>query len=272
MDRIDVDDPADPRIVEYTGMRDHDLRLRRESPGGDLAGIFVAEGDIVVERALAAGYRIRSALVDATRTRPLPAAVPAATTVFAAGPDVVHHITGMAVHRGMMATFDRRPLPDADDVLAAATRVVILERVVNPTNLGIIARSARGLGADALLFDPTSVDPLYRRASRVSMGEVFGLPTARLAAFPDGLDRVTAHGFSLVALTPDPGATSIDDVVFAPDAKVGLVLGSEGPGLAEDTMDRIGLRVRIPLHDGVDSLNVAAAAAIACYVLGRGRN
>lgn len=270
-ERVPVDDPRDPRIVEYTGLRDHDLRLRRESPGGDLAGIFLAEGDIVVERALRAGYRIRSALIDATRTRPLPAGIDGSVTVFTAGPEVVRHITGMAVHRGMMATFDRRPVPDAARVLAAATRVVVLERVVNPTNLGIIARSARGLGADALLLDPTGVDPLYRRASRVSMGEVFGLPYARLAAFPAGLDLVTGHGFSLVALTPDPAAESIDDVVFAPDDKVALVLGSEGPGLAEATMERIGRRVRIPLRGDVDSLNVAAATAIACYVLGRGR-
>ena len=268
---VRVDDPSDARIVEYTGMRDHDLRLRRESPGGDLAGIFVAEGDIVVERALAAGYEIRSALIDATRTKPLPEAIPDGTTVFTAGPDVVRHITGMGVHRGMMATFDRRAVPSPEVVLATATRVVVLERVVNPTNLGIIARSARGLGADALLLDPTSVDPLYRRASRVSMGEVFGLPHARLPHFPEGLDVVAQHGFSLVALTPDESATSIDDVTFASGDKVALVLGSEGPGLAEATMDRIGLRVRIPLHGGVDSLNVAAAAAIACYVLGRGR-
>ena len=271
MASISVDDPDDVRIVAFTGLRDHDLRLRRESPGGDLAGLFLAEGDLVVERALAAGYRLRAALVDATRTKSLPASVPPDTTVFTAGPDVVRRITGMAVHRGMLALFERRAVPPPSDVLVDATRVVVLERVVNPTNLGIIARTARGLGADALLLDPTGVDPLYRRASRVSMGEVFGLPYARLPAFPDGLDVVGDHGFTHIALTPDATATSIDDVSFAPDEKVALVLGSEGPGLATETMERIGLRVRIPLHGGVDSLNVAAAAAIACYVLGRGR-
>ncbi len=266
-----VEDPDDERIAEYTGLRDHDLRRRREQPGGDLAGIFVAEGDVVVERAVRAGYRIRSALVDATRTKPLPAVVPAGTPVFAASPAVVRHITGMAVHRGMMAVLHRRPDRTAAEVLAPATRAVVLERVVNPTNLGIIARSAVGLGADALLLDPTSVDPLYRRASRVAMGEVFALPHARLPHFPEGLDVVADHGFSLLALTPDPQATPIDDVRFATDEKVALVLGSEGPGLDPATLARIGHRVRIPLHGGVDSLNVAAAAAIACYVLGRGR-
>ncbi len=264
-------DPDDPRIAEYSGLRDHDLRRRREAPGGDLHGIFVAEGDIVVERALRAGYRIRSALVDATRTRPIPSAVPSSTTVFAAGPEVVRRITGMGVHRGMMAVMERRPVPDPEQVLGAATRVVVLEGVVNPTNLGIIARSAVGLGADAMLLDPTCVDPLYRRSSRVSMGEVFALPYARLPRFPDGLDVVAANGFELLALTPDRSAEAIDDVAFDADEKVALVLGSEGPGLASDTMERVGRRVRIPLHGGVDSLNVAAAAAIACYVLGRGR-
>lgn len=271
VEHLTVSDPDDPRISEYTGLRDHDLRRRREAPGGDLDGIFVAEGDVVVERALRAGYRIRSALIDATRKKPLPDAVPPATTVFAAGPEVVMRITGMGMHRGMMAVLERRPVPSPDVVLAGATRVVVLERVVNPTNLGIIARSAVGLGADAMLLDPTCVDPLYRRASRVAMGEVFGLPHARLPHFPDGLDVVTDHGFSLLALTPDPAAQVIDDLVIAPDERVALVLGSEGPGLDRATMDRIGRRVRIPLHGGVDSLNVAAAAAIACYVLGRGR-
>ncbi len=191
--------------------------------------------------------------------------------VFAAGPDVVLRITGMGVHRGVMASLDRRPEATAADVLAGATRIVVLENVNNPTNLGVIARSAVGLGADALLLDPSCCDPLYRRASRVAMGEVFALPWARLEPFPAGLDQVTGADFSLLALTPDPAAESIDDLVLAPDERVALVLGAEGPGLTEDTMDRIGRRVRIPLHGGVDSLNVGAAAAIACYVLGRGR-
>jgi len=268
---VTVTDPDDPRIAEYTGLRDHVLRRRREAPGGDLDGIFIAEGDLVVERAVRAGYPVRSVLIDATRTAPVPGVVPADVTVFAAGPEVVLRITGMGVHRGMMAVLGRLPVPEPESVLAGSTRVVVLEGVVNPTNLGVIARSAVGLGADALLLDPTCVDPLYRRASRVAMGEVFGLPYARLPRFPDGLDVVRAAGFSLLALTPDPGAETIDEVAFAPDERVALVLGSEGPGLTPDTMDRVGRRVRIPLHGGVDSLNVAAAAAIACYVLGRGR-
>lgn len=268
---IRVDDPSDPRIEEFLGLRDHELRRRREAPGGELHGIFIAEGDLVVERALRAGYRLRSVLVDATRTLPLPTAIPADVPVYAAGQEVVLRITGMAMHRGLIASLDRGPDRRLDEVLAGATRVVVLENVNNPTNLGVIARSAMGLGADALLLDPSCCDPLYRRASRVAMGEVFALPWARTRRFPDGLDPIVDAGFTLLALTPDPRAESIDDLRFAPDEKVALVLGAEGPGLTEETMGRVGRRVRIPLHAGVDSLNVGAAAAIACYVLGRGR-
>jgi len=268
--RIPVDDPADPRIAEFIGLRDAQLRRRREAAGGDLAAIFIAEGDIVIERAVRAGYRLRSLLVDATRTSPLPSAA-AAVPVFAAGPALVLTITGMAMHRGCLASFDRRPVPTPGEVLADATRVVVLENLNNPTNLGVIARSAVGLGADALILDPSCCDPLYRRASRVAMGEVFGLPYAYTQRFPGGLDVVTDAGFSLIALTPEVGAEPIDDVVLAPEEKVALVLGSEGPGLTADTLNRVHRQVRIPIHGGVDSLNVAAAAAIACYVLGRGR-
>lgn len=268
---IPVDDPADPRIEEFMGLRDAELRRRRESAGGDLAGIFIAEGDVVVERALRAGYRVRSVLIDASRTQPLPAALPADAPVFAAGPDLVLRITGMGVHRGVMASFARRRVPTPAEVLAGATRVVVLENVSNPTNLGIIARSAIGLGADALILDPTCCDPLYRRASRVAMGEVFALPYAYAPRFPTGLDVVVDAGFSLLALTPDAAAESIDDLAFGPDEQVALVLGAEGPGLTADTMARIGRRVRIPIRPGIDSLNVGAAAAIACYALGRGR-
>ena len=266
-----VDDPDDPRIEEFLGLRDHELRRRREGPNGDLAGIFIAEGDLVVERAVRAGYQLGSVLVDATRTLPLPAAIGPDVPVYAAGQEVVLKITGMAMHRWLIASLDRGPDRPVGEVLAGATRVVVLENVNNPTNLGVIARSAMGLGADALLLDPSCCDPLYRRASRVAMGEVFALPWARTARFPDGLDPVVDAGFTLLALTPDPDAEPIDDLAFAPDEKVALVLGAEGPGLTDQTMDRIGRRVRIPLHGGVDSLNVGAAAAIACYVLGRGR-
>lgn len=268
---VPVDDPDDPRVVEYLGLRDHDLRRRREGPGGDLAALFIAEGDLVVERAVRAGYRLRSVLIDATRSTPLPDVVTPDVPVFAAGPDVVRRITGMPMHRGLLAAFHRGPERVAADVTAAATRLVVLENVNNPTNLGVIARSAAGLGADGLLLDPSCCDPLYRRASRVAMGEVFALPWARTRRFPGGLDDLVDAGFRLIALTPDPTAAPIDDLDLAPDERAALLLGAEGPGLSPEAFALVHDRVRIPIRPGVDSLNVGAAAAIACYVLGRGR-
>ena len=181
-ERIAVDDPDEPRVAVFVGLRDQALRGRREAAGGDLAGLFIAEGDLVVERADRAGYRLRALLLDATRTKPLPVEPVDGVPVYAGGPDVIRRITGLAVHRGVMGCFERRPVPDAETVLDGVRRVVVCENVANPTNLGLVARSASALGVDALLLDPTSCDPLYRRASRVSMGEVYARPTVDRSA------------------------------------------------------------------------------------------
>ena len=154
-------------------------------------------------------------------------------------------------------------------MLEHARRIVVLEGVNNPTNLGIIARSAAALGIDAMLLDTVCCDPLYRRSSRVAMGEVFKLPYARLGAFPGGLDMLHEHGFELVALTPDVDALPIDHLQLAADARVALLFGAEGPGLTDATLSRCDHQVRIPMHDGVDSLNIAAAAAIAIWCVSR---
>ncbi len=269
MPRHLVDDPDDPRIADFIGLRDHDLRRRREARGGDMAGLFVAEGDIVVQRAMRAAYRVRGLLVDATRTEPLPPEIGADVPVFAAGPRVLERITGLGVHRGVLATFDRRPVPPPAEVVAGATRVVVLENVVNPTNVGVIARSAAAFGYEALLLDHACCDPLYRRASRVAMGEVFGLPPAWLGRLPDGLAVLRERGFTIVALTPDGGAEDLDVVVagFAHDERVALLLGAEGHGLRPDTVVAADRRVRIPISAAVDSLNVGAAAAVALYAV-----
>lgn len=268
-----VNDPADARIGEFVGLRDRDLRVRdRATAATDspLDAVFIAEGDPVVARAVRAGFDLVTLLVDATRTRPLPDGVEAAAgVIYGAGPEVLQRITGMGGHRGCLGVFRRRPLPSLDEVLTGARRVLVMERVVNPINLGVIARTAVGLGMDAMVLDDASVDPLYRRASRVAMGEVFEFPYARAGRFPAGLEAVGAAGFTLVALTPADGAESIDDIAFGPDERVALVLGSEGPGLTDETMERCDRRVSIPLSGNVDSLNVGAAAAIACYAITR---
>jgi len=268
--RTPVDDPDDPRIAEFVGLRDRELAGPRE--GGRRApadGLFIAEGDVVAARALRAGYRLRAALVDATRAEPLPAEVPADARVYAAAPAVLRRITGLGVHRGMLASFDRRPVPPAAEVLAAARRVVVLERVSNPTNLGVIVRSAAGLGIDAVLLDPTCTDPLYRRVARVAMGECYAFPWAWLPRLPGGLGPVRDAGFRLLALTPDPEAVPIDRVQVGAGERVALLFGAEGPGLSAATLAAADERVGIPMRGGVDSLNVGVAAGIACWVLGR---
>ncbi len=269
--RIEVDDPADPRIEVFQGLRDHVLRQRRELPDGDMAGVFVAEGDVVVERALRAGYRLHSILVDGKRTRPLPEVVDDRVPVYAAGPEVLQRITGYHLHRGCLACFARRPLPPLEEVVAGATTVAVMEAINNPTNLGVILRCAVGLGIDAYFLDPTCCDPLYRRCGRVSMGEAFATPYARLDRFPEGLEPLRRAGFELVALTPDPDAEPIDELRYDPDDRVALLLGAEGPGLTDPTLVAADRRVRIPMAGLVDSINVGSAAAVAFYAIGQAR-
>jgi tRNA G18 (ribose-2'-O)-methylase SpoU len=271
-----IDDPRDPRIARFVGLRDREL-ARRVAPGG--RGVFIAEGDVVAERALRAGYEPLAVLVDASRGDPLPPGMDAGVPVFGAAPAVLQRITGLGVHRGLLACFERRPPRPAADVLDAARRVVVLERVSNPTNLGVILRSAAGLGMDAVLLDPTCSDPLYRRTSRVAMGEGYGFPWAWIPRLPGGLDALRPHGFRLVALTPDDGAVPLDELaldgaggggVGGSDERVALLFGAEGPGLSPGTLAAADVRAGIPMRGGVDSLNVGVAAGIAFWVLGRG--
>ncbi|HET6951653.1 MAG TPA: RNA methyltransferase [Acidimicrobiales bacterium] len=261
---IAVDDPADPRIAAFVGLRDRELA--RRVPRGGL-GVFIAEGDIVAARALRAGYRLRALLVDATRTDPLPAGLPSDAPVYAAAPPVLQRITGLGVHRGLLGCFDRRPPRLADDVIAGARRVVVLERVSNPTNLGVVLRSAAGLGLDAVLLDPTCSDPLYRRTSRVAMGEGYALPWAWIPRLPGGLGVLRAHGFRTVALTPASDAVPIDGLGLGDDERVALLFGAEGPGLSAATLAAADRRAAIPMRGGVDSLNVGVAAGIAFWEL-----
>ncbi len=261
-----VDRPDDPRVADYVGLTDGARRMRHEAG----AGFFIAEGEKVIARTAAAGYPPRSLLLSPQRLADLTPAVAALDCpVYVASYDVLQAVTGFHVHRGALASFGRLPLRTAQDVLAEATRVVVMEAVTNHTNLGAVFRSAAALGMDAVLLSPNSCDPLYRRTVRVSMGQVFSVPYAFLERWPDGIDDVRAAGFRVLALTPHPDATDLADITVAPDDKVALVFGAEGPGLTEEVMAASDERVRIPMAAGVDSLNVGAAAAVACWVLGR---
>ena len=176
-------------------------------------------------------------------------------------------MTGFHVHRGVLASFHRRPLPQPEAVLAAANRVAICEDVNNHTNLGAIFRAAAGLGIDAVLLSPSCADPLYRRSVRVSMGEVFAVPYARLAPWPAALERVREAGFSLLALTPAADAVPLQSLAPAHRVRPALLLGAEGAGLSPAALAASEARVAIPMRRGVDSLNVAAAAAVAFWEL-----
>jgi tRNA G18 (ribose-2'-O)-methylase SpoU len=242
------------------------LRTTWEPPHG----VFIGESELVIRRALAAGYRPRSMVMAPEwldRMTDLIDAVDA--PVYAAPYTVLKQLTGFNVHRGALASFHRKPLPTAQEVGREARRVVLLEDIVSHTNLGAVFRCAAALGMDAVLLSPSCADPLYRRSVRVSMGQVFAIPYARCAAWPDDLAWLTAEGFELVALTPGEDAQPIDALSYAADDRIAVLLGSEGPGLSESALGHATAQVRIPMSRGVDSLNVAAAAAVAFWVLGR---
>lgn len=261
----EITDAGDPRVADYVGLTDAARRMRHEPE----AGFFLAEGEAVALRAAAAGYPARSLLLSPQRRADLePALLQLGCPVHVASFDVLRAVTGFHVHRGVLASFGRLPVPPVERVVATARRVVVMEEVTNHTNLGAVFRSAAGLGMDAVLLGPRSCDPLYRRAVRVSMGQVFAVPYAYLSRWPEGLGDLRAAGFRVLALTPDPAAVRLEDVRVAEGDRVALVLGAEGPGLTEAALAASDERVRIPMSAGVDSLNVAAAAAVACWVLG----
>ncbi len=268
-----VESPDDPRLAQFR-LRERELRPRRmpaRATKGDASenvepGLFVAEGDLVVDRALAAGCTPRAALTDSTRPAAVLERFPTDVPVYTASAEARRMLTGLGVALDVIALFERPPLDDYRRLIDRARNVIVLEDVDNPTNVGAIVRSAAALGVDGLVLDRNSSDPLSRRALRVSMGTAFGLGTARHTSIVEVIEKLERSGYVVHALTPDAQATDISNVVPSGD-RVAIVLGSERQGLSADTLARIASRVRIPMADGVDSLNVAAAAAVACYAL-----
>ena len=267
---VAVQDPADPRLRDYTGLTDVALRRVREPA----EGLFIAESNAVIRRALAAGHRLRSVLM-APRWLPevpdvLAAAAEHGAEVFVAEEPVLREITGFHLHRGALASVHRPPLPAVADLVAGARRVAVLEDVVDHTNVGAVFRSAAALGVEAVLVSPRCADPLYRRSVRVSMGTVFQVPWTRLDPWPGGLDDLRALGFTVAALALAPDAVPLGDFAAAAPERTALLLGTEGDGLSASAVAAADVSVRIPMSGGVDSLNVAAASAVAFWALQEG--
>jgi tRNA G18 (ribose-2'-O)-methylase SpoU len=260
-----ISDPEDERIGDYRALTDVELRTRWEPPHG----LFIAEGELVLRRAMRSGYALRSVLVDEKRVRQVRDLLDGEAPVFAGSQRVLDAIAGFHVHRGVLASFRRKPLPEAADLLATARRIVVLEDLNNHTNIGAIFRGAAALGMDAVLLSPTCADPLYRRSVRVSMGEVFAVPYAKLEPWPEGLAVVRGHGFSVLALTPAVDAVPMQRLTPAQRERPALLFGAEGSGLSAAALAASDARVVIPMRSGVDSLNVAAAAAVAFWELVR---
>jgi tRNA G18 (ribose-2'-O)-methylase SpoU len=266
---ITVNDPADPRLQDYVRLTDVNLRRSLEAP----AGLFIAEGEKVIRRAVAAGYRVRSLLVTPARLASVADIAQAcAGAVYLVSPETARQVTGYQVHRGALASLQRRPLPPVAGVVGRARRIVVLEDIVDHTNVGAIFRCVAALGFDGVILAPRCADPLYRRSVRVSMGAVLAVPYARMDDWREGLSEIRAAGFSLLALTPAPDAVPISSAAVRAGpagARLALLLGTEGDGLSARWRDQADVRVRIPISPSVDSLNVASAAAIACFTLGR---
>ncbi len=252
---VTIDSVDDVRVGDYVGLK----QLRRES-----AEYFIVESVTAIERLVDSPYPIRSMLLThAAHDRLAPRLGAIDAPIYVASPDVLNAIAGFNLHRGALASAARVSGPSLAAVLATARRIVVLEGSNDHENIGAIARSARGLGIDALVLDPTCADPLYRRSVRVSMGEILHLPVVRCEHWPAALAQMQAAGFETWALTP----TGTDDLLSTPPpARLALVAGAEGPGLSEVAKAACTRRVAIALRAGVDSLNLGHALAIAMAV------
>lgn len=267
---IEITDFSAPELDIYARLTENQL-LNRHEPE---KGLFIAESPKVVERALDAGCTPVSLLLErkhiAGEARSILARC-GGVPVYTADFDILTKLTGFALTRGVLCAMRRPPLPSAAKVCAGARRIAVLENVMNPTNVGAIFRSAAALGIDAVLLTPDCSNPLYRRAIRVSMGTVFQIPWTWLEKTPEQSDimQLKALGFKTAAMALTDNSLSISDSHLAAEKKLAVILGSEGDGLCEATLADCDYTIRIPMAHGVDSLNVAAASAVAFWELCR---
>lgn len=263
---IEITDFNAPELDVYARFSEVQL-LNREFPE---KGLFIAESPKVIERALDAGYEPVSCLMEKKHIegegRPILERI-GDVPVFCAEFDILTQLTGFKLTRGMLCAMKRKPLPDVKKLCENKNRIVVLDRVMNPTNVGAIIRSAAALGMDAVLLTPGCSDPLYRRAARVSMGTVFQIDWTFLT--DDNLDEIKTLGYKTVAMALKDNSLSVDDPRLTAEKKLAVIMGTEGDGLADDTIAGCDFTVKIPMYHGVDSLNVAAASAVAFYQLGK---
>lgn len=270
LETIVVNDASDPRLADYHGLSDR-LGIHRGNR-------FICEGRLIVEHLVHSGYAIRSVFLAENwlqRMGPTLALIPTGVPIYVAPEPVLDKIVGFAFHRGILACGEIVNPPSAADLVQRCSRLILLEDLSNHDNMGSIFRSTSALwGPDAgVLLSPGCCHPLYRKSVRVSMGHALRIPFATLDPWPDGLDGLKEAGFTVLGLTPGPGSVELSQAAAAigPNRKLALLLGAEGPGLANSTLAKVDQRVRIDIAAHADSLNVGVAAAIAMYHLGPGR-
>jgi tRNA G18 (ribose-2'-O)-methylase SpoU len=260
MDPVPIERADDPRIADYVNLSDPELRQRVEAD----RGFFIAEGPIVIRTLLSTNHQVRSVLVTSRQAAVLADVLgDLRAPVYVVSPEVMRQTVGFDLHRGAVAAAERYPLPALESVLAGTTRIAMLERVNDHENLGALFRNAAAFGIDAVLLCPQCSDPLYRRSVRVSTGLVLTVPWTRAQPWPEAIGRVRDLGFTVLALTPARDARRLDAVGVGADERVAILVGAEGPGLSTEALAAASTRVRIPMAAGVDSLNVAVAAAVA---------
>lgn len=266
---IEIENADDERLADYVRLRESALRHSLEAA----EGLFIAEGAKVIRRAILAGYRPRSFLLARRWLAELSDLIDAVpdVPVYLVTEQIAEAVTGFHVHRGALASLHRMQRHSVAGLVASARRLVVTEDLADHANVGAVARNAAGLGWDGLLLSPGCADPLYRRAVKVSMGAVLTLPWARMADSTTGLEQLHQAGFTVAALALSPAAVSLAAFAAqlqAQPRKLAVLLGTEGHGLSATWLRQADVVVRIPMQAGIDSLNVAAAAAIACYALG----
>jgi tRNA G18 (ribose-2'-O)-methylase SpoU len=255
----------DPRLSDFAHSTDVALKKAR----GSEHGLYIAESLLVLERAIKAGHRPRAVLALGTSVDDAVRATSGFDIPIFSGPnELLAELTGYLLHRGLIASMERPSLPSVEALLKDARRVVILENVADPTNVGAIFRSVAGIGADAVLVTPRCSDPFYRRAIRVSMGTVLQVPWTRIGDWPAARAVLKAAGFHIAALALSDDAVSLREFAPSPADRVALVLGAEGEGLTREALAAADTIVQIPMKHGIDSLNVAASAAVAMFALG----